>query len=379
MRKKSVAALDIRSSEITAVVGERGVNNTFIIKSKYSCDYDGYAEGELIDEGSFLTAVSDVVRSTISASGGVKSFYVGVPGEFIKIVNSDKVVSYSSVKKISKSDLDYIAGMAAPDDTEEYQSIRHSSLYYVVSDKRKLINPIGTVSDSLLGKFCFYQCKNSFVNTLLKAFKKFKSVENINLIPTVYAESMYLIEPELRDEFAILFDLGYISSSYSVICGNGLAFNESFSVGIGHIAAYLMTELEIPFDVASAFLAKVNLNAKETLNTIEECDYEGKTYKFSTEILRDKIREGLDGVCETLEACRQSFTWKNLDGKTVYITGEGVKMIRGTAEHISNRLVKNVEIIAPSVPYYDKPQFSSILSLLNTALIDEGAGSFFGK
>lgn len=33
MRKKSVAVLDIRSSEITAAVGERGVNNTFIIKS----------------------------------------------------------------------------------------------------------------------------------------------------------------------------------------------------------------------------------------------------------------------------------------------------------------------------------------------------------
>ena len=43
MRRKSVAVLDVRSSEITAVVGERGVNNTFIIKSKYSCAYDGYA------------------------------------------------------------------------------------------------------------------------------------------------------------------------------------------------------------------------------------------------------------------------------------------------------------------------------------------------
>ena len=56
MRRKSVAILDIRSLEITAVVGERGVNNTFIIKSKYSCTYDGYAEGEMVDEESFLSA-----------------------------------------------------------------------------------------------------------------------------------------------------------------------------------------------------------------------------------------------------------------------------------------------------------------------------------
>lgn len=379
MRKKSVAVLDIRSSEITSVVGERGVNNTFIIKSKYSCGYDGFAEGELLDEDGFLSAVSDVVKSTLASMSGVKTFYVGVPGEFTKTVNVDKVMSFQSAKKITQTDCDYLAGMAAPADTDEYQTIKHSCLYYVLSDKRKLIDPVGMPSDSLMGRFCFYQCKNSFVDILLKAFKKFSDIENINLIPTVYAEALYLIKPELRDEYAVLFDLGYISSSYSVVCGNGLAFSESFSLGIGHIAAYLMTELEIPFEVATAYLSKINLNAKETLNALEECFYEGTTYKFSTVILRDKIREGLDGICETIEACRQSFTGKNVDGKPVYLTGEGVKTIRGTAEHLSNRLVKNVEIITPAVPYYDKPQFSSLLSLLDASLKDAASASIFSK
>ena len=378
MRKKSVAVLDIRSSEVTAVVGERGVNNTFIIKSRYTCAYDGYAEGKLIDEDGFLSAVNDVVKSTVSACGGLKSFYVGVPGEFIKIVNVDKVVSFQSAKKITNADRDYLAGISAPENTDSYQTIKHSCLYYVLSDKRKIIYPVGMVSDSLQGKFCFYQCRNDFIDVLLKAFGKFKDIADINLIPTVYAEAMYLLGAEQRDEYAVLFDLGYISSSYSVVCGNGLAFCESFSVGIGHIAVYLMTELDIPFDVASKFLSMVNLNAKETLNTYEECIYEGKTYKFLTVTLRDKIREGLDGICETLEACRQSFTGKNIDVRTINITGEGVKVIRGTAEHISNRLVKNVEIVSPAVPYYDKPRFSSLLSLLDCALTDAGSVSFLG-
>ncbi len=379
MRKKSVAVLDIRSSEITAVVGERGVNNTFIIKSKYSCGYDGYAEGALIDENSFLSAVGDVVRSTVSAMGGVKTFYVGIPGEFTRIVNSDKVMSFQTSKKITAADCDYLAGMSAPSDTQEYQSIRHSCLYYVLSDKRKIINPVGTVSDSLQGKFCFYQCLNSFVDVLMKAFKPFTAIQNINLIPMVYAEAMYLIQPEQRDDCAVLFDLGYISSSYSVACGNGLAFSESFSVGIGHIAVYLMTELEIPFDVATEYLSMINLNAKETLNSMEECIYEGRAYKFPTVTLRDKIREGLDGICETLEECIQSFAGRNLDGKPINVTGEGVNVIRGTAEHLANRLVKNVEIIAPAIPYYDKPQFSSLLSLMNIAISDAESTSFFNK
>ena len=217
---------------------------------------------------------------------------MGVPGEFIKIVNVDKVVSFQSAKKITNADRDYLAGISAPENTDAYQTIKHSCLYYVLSDKRKIIYPVGMVSDSLQGKFCFYQCRNDFIDVLLKAFGKFKDIADINLIPTVYAEAMYLLGAEQRDEYAVLFDLGYISSSYSVVCGNGLAFCESFSVGVGHIAVYLMTELDIPFDVASKFLSMVNLNAKETLNTYEECIYEGKTYKFLTVTLRDKIREG---------------------------------------------------------------------------------------
>ena len=378
MRKKSVAVLDIRSLEITAVVGERGVNNTFIIKSKYSCEYDGYAEGEMIDEDSFLSAVADVVKSTV-ALGGIKTFYIGVPAEFTRVVQTDKVMSFQSAKKITSDDCEYLAGMSMPEESKDYRTIRHSCMYYILSDKRKFIDPVGTVSDSLRGKFCFYQCSNKFINLISAAFKKISAVADIKLIPSVYAEAVYLISPEQRDECAVLFDLGYISSSYSVIYGNGIAFLESFSIGIGHLAVYLMTELDIPFEVASAFLNQLNLNAKESLSGSIECMYEGKNYKFSAIVVRDKVREGLDGICETIEECIQSYKGKNLEGKPMFITGESVKTVRGTVEHISNRLVKNIEVIAPQVPYYDKPQFSSILSLLDTALTDAESQSLFKK
>ena len=157
MRAKYVAVLDIRSSEITAAVGERGVNNTFIIKSKYSCGYEGFAESELLDIGSFVSAVTDVVKSTLASNGGIKSFYVGVPDEFIKLVNVDKILSFSSAKKINSSDVKTLIGMSAPADDEAWRTVRHSCLYYVLSDKRKVIDPVGAFSDSLQGKFCFYK------------------------------------------------------------------------------------------------------------------------------------------------------------------------------------------------------------------------------
>ncbi|MDE7380202.1 MAG: hypothetical protein K2N14_04025 [Clostridia bacterium] len=74
-----------------------------------------------------------------------------------------------------------------------------------------------------------------------------------------------------------------------------------------------------------------------------------------------------------IEACIQSFVSKDMTGAPIGITGEGVGVIRGTIEHFSSRLVTPVEVIAPRVPYYDKPQFSSLFSLLSAALCGAGA------
>jgi cell division ATPase FtsA len=369
VKNKSVAVLDIRSSEICAVVGERGVNNTFVIKSKYTCAYDGFAEGELLDVEGFNSAVSDVVKSTLSAIGEkIKVFFVGVPAEFLKIENTDKSLSFSQPRKITERDKQSLCEFSRPKIQEDYTYIKHSPVYYVLSDKRRVIEPVGIVSDSLRGKLTFYLCKTSFLECVAEAFNEFESISDLRFIPQNYAEAAYLISPEQRDSCAVLFDMGYISSCYSVACGNGLLFSEGFSVGIGHVAVHLMNELDIPFEVATYFLSKVNLNAKEKLTSVEEYKFDGKNYSFSTATLRDIIREGLDGICETIETCRQSYTGKDISTKPILFTGEGVKTIRGTAEHISSRLVTSVEVVAPKLPYYDKPQFSSLFSLLSAAL-----------
>lgn len=46
MNRKSAAVLDVRSSAVTALVGERGVNNTFVFRGVRTEEYDGYADAE---------------------------------------------------------------------------------------------------------------------------------------------------------------------------------------------------------------------------------------------------------------------------------------------------------------------------------------------
>ncbi|MCD8040242.1 MAG: hypothetical protein LUF82_01860 [Clostridia bacterium] len=380
MLSKSVAVVDIRSSEITAVVAERGVNNTFIIKSKFTHAYEGYAEGQLLDVRSFEAAIQNVVQSTLSAvNEKVKTFYVSIPGEFLDVVNTDNVITFPSSKKVTRSDVKNLEESSLPKNDKIWRTVAGGRLFFVLSDKRKVINPIGMPTDSLRGRMCFYRCKQSFADCVTNAFHPFSGVTHINLIPSADAEAMYLIAPERRDEYAVLFDFGYISSTFSVVCGNGVAFCESFSLGAGHIAVYLMEAFDIPYDVASALLDKVNLNAKDGSVPEIEIYQDGKLYKFNAQDLKQKVTEGLDAICEAIDECFANFTEKNLDGKPIYITGECVNTIRGAVNHIGNRLEKSINIAAPSVPYYDKPQFSSLFSLIECALKDKESASLFGS
>ena len=50
IQKKQAAVIDVGSSIITALVGEQGINKTFIVKAKYSYQYEGFSDGIFFEE-----------------------------------------------------------------------------------------------------------------------------------------------------------------------------------------------------------------------------------------------------------------------------------------------------------------------------------------
>lgn len=70
---------------------------------------------------------------------------------------------------------------------------------------------------------------------------------------------------------------------------------------------------------------------------------------------------------------------KELDFKPLYVTGEGLADIRGALEHISKRVSRVCEQLAPDLPYYNKPAMSSRIALVDLAYEDNLKQSFFYK
>ena len=368
MRKKQIAVIDVGSSKITAIIGERGVNNTFLIKARKEYNYEGFADGEFFDEAN----VKRILFSAAEFIGGLidkkdARVFVSVPGEFTKVYVKSSQISFNCKKRITDADVDSLFDAAFVSSSAKYSLINRSAIVYELDDYRRLANPIGATSEILKGKLSFILCDNAFLNTF-KSTLKAAGIEDVECVSSALAEVMYLIEPESRDRIVMLLDVGYITSTFSLVQGDGILYQRSFSFGGGYITAALTQKFDLDFNIAEELKRKVNLSA------VSDKDYEliwlsDNSYQNS-ETARLSVKESLDGLCEEIEKCIEDSGYTVPEYVPLLITGGGISYLRGAKAHIANRTGLKVETVAPKVPLMDKPTESSALSLLNLTFTD---------
>ncbi len=367
MGRASVAVLDIRSSEVTVLVGERGVNHTFIFKASRTEGYDGYENGTFYDVKALASAIYKALSSVELVCGErVGKLYVGVPGEFVEVVPKEHDISFSKKRKITKREIDMLFE-SGRDEVEGYRFIRASSMIYVTSDNRRVVDPTGLVSSGLFGLLSYFYCSDYFAQTLEDIFSE-KGVD-LSFIPSEYAQAIYLIPSETRDEYAVFLDSGFLSSTVCVLLGGGVLAQKSVWAGTGQIAVRLMETFSLPYDAACALLSKTNLFSVGGAR-VQEFHHRGISYEIDYDKLLDVVREGLDAICEGVSAFLEECTGKELEYKPLYVTGEGICSIRGAAEHVGKRLDRVCEQVTPRLAYYNKPSASSRIALADVAYED---------
>jgi len=370
MRKKQVAVIDVGSSKITALIGERGINGTFIIKGRYSYDYDGFSDGAFFDEDKLkriLFTVADKIKKTTKCS--VNTVYVGVPGEFTKVFVKESQISFSKKKKIQEQDVDTLFDAAFVMTNSKYTLINRSAIVYELDDFRRLANPVGSVSEILKGKLSFILCSNYFIDNVKPALQS-AGIANVECVSSALAQSLYLVDAETRDRIAIITDVGYISTTFSIIQGDGLLYQKSFSYGGGYITAAITENLSIDFEIAEKLKRQISLSSLPTPSGYNVLDGENGQY-YNTEEVKNIVVRSLDTLCEEISECMESSGYNIPEYVPIMITGGGISYVRGAKEHLSGRLGAIVEILAPKVPLMDQPTESTVLSLMELALIQQ--------
>lgn len=377
MRNESVAILDIRSDEVTFLLGSKGVNGTFVICDKCTEKYEGFSVNTgFFDVDSFRHAVNLAITSVRrNYNGAIEEVSVGVPSAFITIKTKGHTASYPSKRKITQQDVDALYASGLNQLLEQGEFIRQSAMYFELGDNHRYFNVndlCGLSTNRLKGALCYYFVSESFYE-IMNGILKDLDLEAARYVPSTLAQAMYLLPQKRREGYAFFLDIGFITSSFSVVYGNGIVREETFDCGVGSILALLMNKLKIDYRVAQEILASANISGGKVAEGVFWTDSQDK-YSFSVNQINEIIKNGLGELCGKISYFyAQNYRDKSLDAtmtNPICVSGEGLTYIKGAIEYISNRLEHLSEMVCPDLPFYDKPTFSSRISLLDIVLED---------
>jgi len=368
--KDAVAIIDVGSTSLVTMIGEAGVNNTFNICGKGEIFYAGFQNAEFLEpENLKMVVANSVSNAEISADKKIYELYVGVPGEFCACVTKTINLTFPKYKKVTEFDVNNIfeTGNDFKNDPM-YTVINKSVIYYDIDGAKRVIDPIGLKAKSITGYISYVLARKSFVGMFKSIFAELKIMVK-GFISANLAEGLYLFDPKTRDRYALLVDIGYITTNVALFRGNGLLFLNSFSLGGGYITSDLAECLKISFSEAEKIKHKIVLGWKAGPNDIYEVDgNEGQIKTYSASAANEIVADRVEMICEYIQRCLDNCIYALPDFLPVNLTGGGFNFIRGIKSTISNKLKRKVNFVAPSYPNLNGPDFSSEVGLIYLVL-----------
>lgn len=369
MARKNIAVLDFGSSRVSVMIGERGVNKTFDIRGFGEKQYAGFMDGEFLEPENLMCDVQQALAcAENNARCKITHLYVGVPAEFCVVAIKKARTEFKKKRRVTESDIENLF-----DEADDFSSspnhtvINRAPVFYSLDDGRKIIEPKGKVSLSLAGTLSFILCEKSFIAKVQQILAPLH-IAHIDFFSEQLCECLFLIEPEDRDRCAILVDSGYLTSSVSLVMGDGLINLNSFSLGGGHIVADLCDAFGLNVEQAEELKRQVSLNTQpQPEDFIQIKNGSGVVdikVKEAQQVVLARVNQLARMIKKSLDGC--SFEYP--DYIPILLTGGGVSYIPGARDIITQVTERDTQIAKPQVPQLQEPERSSILGLLDLAL-----------
>ena len=363
-----VSVLDFGSSKITVVSGTKNVNNNFNIFATGVCDYAGFMNGEFIEPNLLRDCIATAINNAqMNLNHKITKLYVGIPAEFCVNEIQDVSVSFKSKTLLKKNIISNLFNKNEFNNLSGTHSIINKSpIYYLLDGDNKVLDPIGSYANSMVIKTSYIYIENKIM-ALLSSILSSLGVKEYVYISSTLAQATYLLNSSVRYAGAYLVDVGYISSSVCSVMGDGLIDLKSFSLGGAHITSDLSELLNLPFLQAEQLKRKLILTLKPTAMDFYEVLLDNKIAKISVKTANEIALARIDMITDTLEKIIKTFSLK-ANNNIIYLTGGGVALMRGIKHHLCKTLGKKVKIVVPEPMQLAKPEMSSVVSLLSTAI-----------
>ena len=366
---KNVTILDVGSEKLTILEGFRDVNNSICITNNCEEYYEGFADGQFLEQENFEKAIINIVKKAeLSRGAKIKKIAVSVPTEFCYSFCKNVSRSFIKPKKINENDVKELFKMANDfEKLKTHEVINQDYVYYILGDNNKVSDPCGQIETKITACLSFVLAEKSFTNFFRKILKKLE-IYQCKFVCGDYAQMLYLFDDEDRDKYVLLVDCGYITTSVCLCRGRGILNLSSFSLGGGHISADLSKCLKIPFSSAEILNKKIVLCIEPSASDMYDLLVENEVLPISMKVANAIVESRIEVIAQGIKKCFNAWNYNFPDFIPIHLTGGGLSYIKGAKDALGKAIGKNV--ISVKMPYsqLSKPNYSSGVACLNYVL-----------
>jgi len=374
---KAVAAVEFGSSKVVSLIGRRKPYGEMDVMGVGVATYAGIRNGGWVDIEGLQAAVDESLHQAEStARRKIHQVYIGVEGDFLRWSRMTGSIDIRGHSEVDEQDVLKAIDVARKANVEEGRQEIYSYPTMFFLDNKEVNDPI-----HMPGRRLELDCQFASVDRRwqrhLAGMMDRLGLTVVQWVPTILAESLLLLPPDVRDKGAILIDVGYFCTNVALVQRDGVVYHRSIPVGGFHFVNDLMAGLGLSLEQAEAskrrFVLGYDVN-NVTLQPFEELPPESRPSKRITAVdISTVIEARAEELAELIlwEISKASDDFRATARGGAYLTGGGIAYMRGSRELLQRFLDMPVRIAAPTLQGINRPDQSGAVGVLDFALTEE--------
>jgi len=340
MKENFIAGLDIGSTTIRLVVGQKGNNDTgeqLQIVGAVSVPAEGINKGivnSIEDATSAISACLEKAERLIGVP--VSHIWLGINGPNLKCEKSRGVVAVGrSDNEITEDDVNRVIEAAqALSVPPNYEILHVIPIKFIVDNQEDIKDPIGMTGVRLEVETLIIQGFSSHIKNLTKAiYHTGLEIDDLVLSPLAAAEAV--ISQKQKELGAALINIGASTTSLAVFEEGELLHAAVIPIGSEHITSDIAIGLRCPINLAEKIkleygtAASADLSKKDEINISdlakeENIDDENLVIskKYVAEIIEARVEEIFEKVDNEFKKIDRS----GMLPSGVFLVGGGAKL-----------------------------------------------------
>ncbi len=291
--KEIITGLDVGSSAIRIVMGQRLANGSLQIIGAADTQAEGVSKGSITSIEEAVSCISETVEKCERMTGfTIDKMIVGISGTHIKTLNSRGVVAVAKAnEQVQETDIDRALEAAQAIATPPNYEILHVlPTNYHLDDQKNLKDPVGMSGVRLEVETQIIMGLSSQIKNLTKCIYR-TGIDIEDLAFSILATAEAVLTKKQRDLGVAVVNIGEATTSLAVFEEGDILHTAVLPIGAGHVtndlAIGLRTSVEtaemVKLDQAQALSEPISKRDEVDLNKYSDEEKKG-TFVYKKDI-----------------------------------------------------------------------------------------------